>query len=273
VGRGYGVWEGKVGVESRKGEIGEGWACDWRRLLHGERGDKEVQKEEKTKGNGDIEMGDANVDHTKSKEKSTREPATALEKGLPSDIYHLAPTTASSILSQHLLQPLSRGKKSPPSASPSIAGNALATVRISMLNNRGSPSACARIYHLPTTTPALRECWMQTLRDQYARLTSGKSSHGDDLDDVNMGAIHLPMPEEADLIGFVTTGNFNLRAGCGTGVGCVYVNRLVDGAVEKRQELVCAGTVPGMAREMFGRICIVRNAGNNAGRFGVWEII
>ncbi|KAI5282908.1 hypothetical protein KEM54_002484, partial [Ascosphaera aggregata] len=119
-----------------------------------------------------------------------------------------------------------------------------------------------------------------TLRDQYALLVSKRctstSSHHDDniqqeLENVNAGAIHLPMPEEADLIGFVTAGNFNLRTGCGTGVGCVHVNRLVGDIAERVEKLVSTGPVPGMAKEMFGRICIVRNAGENAGRFALWE--
>ncbi|KAI5303645.1 hypothetical protein KEM55_000430, partial [Ascosphaera atra] len=93
-----------------------------------------------------------------------------------------------------------------------------------------------------------------------------------ELDPINAGAVHLPMPEEQDLIGFVTTGNYNLRAGYGTAIGCVYVNRVLDGAAAD-PKLVSAGGVPGMAKEMLARACIVRNAGDVVGRFGFWEAV
>lgn len=277
VGRGHGAWEGKVGGQSRKGEIGNGWSCDWRRLIYGE----SLQSEKED--DNDVEMATADSESAGSGEKRAAESDDSQHIQLPLDIHHLTPSLASSILSQYLSLPF-KGK-STITDPPIIPSNSLATVRILMLTNRGSPSACARIYRLPTTDPALRECWMQTLRDQYTLLSTRKSrSRGtnsneltggnpDDLDNISAGAIHLPMPEEADLIGFVTTGNYNLRIGQGTGVGCLYVNRLLDGAAEKDETLVSAGSVPGMAKAMFKRLCIVRNAGDNAGRFGLWEVV
>jgi ribonuclease P/MRP protein subunit POP1 len=72
---------------------------------------------------------------------------------------------------------------------------------------------------------------------------------------------HPVVPDEDDLIGFVTTGNFNLAVGKGTAMGSVWAARAL--------ERVWAGVEKG--RE--SRMCIVRNAGESVGRLGVWEVV
>lgn len=62
------------------------------------------------------------------------------------------------------------------------------------------------------------------------------------------------MPGEEDLIGFVTTGNFNLGEGRGTGIGCIALARVVGGT----------------GRE--ARLCVVREAGVAVGRLARWEV-
>ncbi|KAI7508201.1 hypothetical protein KC347_g6319 [Hortaea werneckii] len=71
-------------------------------------------------------------------------------------------------------------------------------------------------------------------------------------------------PAEEDLIGYVTTGNFNLAEGRGTGVGCVDVARVVGSAV--------AGESRRMKGEEEG-LCVVRNAGESVARLGRWEVV
>jgi ribonuclease P/MRP protein subunit POP1 len=62
------------------------------------------------------------------------------------------------------------------------------------------------------------------------------------------------VPDEEDLIGFVTTGNFNLGEGRGTGVGCVAVEK-VKAEIER------------------GGWCIVRESGCTVGRVGRWVAV
>ncbi|PBP28340.1 POPLD domain-containing protein [Diplocarpon rosae] len=76
---------------------------------------------------------------------------------------------------------------------------------------------------------------------------------------VGAGGEHPLVPEEEDLIGFVTTGEFNLAAGKGVAVGSVLVARVLTGLVRDGKE--------------EGRLCIVRNAGENIGRLARWEAV
>lgn len=68
-------------------------------------------------------------------------------------------------------------------------------------------------------------------------------------------AAYPAVPAEEDLIGFVTTGNFNLGEGSASAIGCVALARVVqdEGGKEER------------------RMCIVREAGQGLGRLARWE--
>jgi ribonuclease P/MRP protein subunit POP1 len=68
------------------------------------------------------------------------------------------------------------------------------------------------------------------------------------------------VPDEADLIGFVTTGNYNLAEGMPTAVANLAVHRVLGGKAE-----------PGVAKE--DRVCIVRQAGSTIGRLATWEVV
>ena len=68
------------------------------------------------------------------------------------------------------------------------------------------------------------------------------------------------VPDAEDLIGFVTTGAFNLAEGKGSAIGSVCVAKILEGrgdAGKKGQR----------------RLCIVRNAGEKMGRLARWEIV
>ncbi|RMZ16742.1 hypothetical protein D0860_00872 [Hortaea werneckii] len=70
-------------------------------------------------------------------------------------------------------------------------------------------------------------------------------------------------PGEEDLIGYVTTGNFNLAEGKGTGVGCIAVGKVVGSAAAREG---------GRKGEEEG-LCVVRNAGESVARLGRWEVV
>jgi ribonuclease P/MRP protein subunit POP1 len=70
------------------------------------------------------------------------------------------------------------------------------------------------------------------------------------------------VPDDEDLIGFVTTGEFNLAEGKGIAVGTVFVNRVIEGL--KRD---------GKKGNKDGRLCIVRNPSEKIGRLARWEAV
>ncbi|KAK0666323.1 ribonucleases P/MRP protein subunit POP1-domain-containing protein [Cercophora samala] len=77
--------------------------------------------------------------------------------------------------------------------------------------------------------------------------------------EVDLGGHHPLCPGEEDLIGFVTTGAFSLSEGRGAAIGSVEVGR----ALETLREMG--------GRE--GRLCVVRNAGESVGWLARWEVV
>ncbi|KAK3721809.1 Ribonucleases P/MRP protein subunit pop1 [Vermiconidia calcicola] len=150
----------------------------------------------------------------------------------------------------------------------------LTNIRLTLLT-RGVPQTCARIYRLPSdsTQPELRTAWLallptpkhnkkhalpkppsqneapHTVQQRLARSLIEPPRAGEDN--------YPTCPGEEDLIGFVTTGNFNLAEGQGTGMGCLLVQKVVEDA-RKGEE---------------GRLCVVRNAGTAMGRLGRWDFV
>lgn len=75
------------------------------------------------------------------------------------------------------------------------------------------------------------------------------------------------VPGEGDLIGFVTSGNFNLKEGRGTGVASLAFGRVFE-------EWISAGEGgEGMGMGGMSRVCVVRDVGESVGRLARWEVI
>jgi ribonuclease P/MRP protein subunit POP1 len=70
------------------------------------------------------------------------------------------------------------------------------------------------------------------------------------------------VPNEEDIIGFVTTGEFDLAEGKGVAVGTVFVTKVVESL-----------RGDGKKGANGGRLCIVRNAGEKIGRLARWEAV
>ena len=222
-------WEAVDLGNGKKGEIGEGWACDWR-VLH-------EQKSEKTVSD------------------KPAEPSVPSTRTFPAGLTQLPPSASNKA---------------------SDATTTLLPVRINLIS-RGLPTPCARIYRLPTTSPALRAAWLAlhpsnqpTTHSQRKKAAPPASANGKDVDahvrqqrlaasllePPTAGSEKYPAcPGEEDLIGFVTSGNYDLGAGKGMGVGCVVLGK-VD--LESKGE--------------DARLCIVRNAGVGMARLGRWEV-
>ncbi|KAJ5092594.1 hypothetical protein NUU61_007464 [Penicillium alfredii] len=246
-----------------KGEIGYGWACDWERLVQGppqtgsSKNSKDVSAGDNAKDTGGTAASDAKPNAGKPDTEKT-------EDIPPLGIHNIrfSQTDTNRILSNL--------KQSPGDPS------ALITVNIT-LSSRGTPTPRARIYRLPSH-PSLRKKWVElaststkaisrnpissalspalsTLSDEKARRQLAESLISSSAGD--SGSEHLDVPTEDDLIGFVTTGNYNLSEGKGTGIGSILLSKVLTPNVKPSER----------------RMCIVRTAGDRVGRLGVWEVV
>lgn len=66
------------------------------------------------------------------------------------------------------------------------------------------------------------------------------------------------------MIGFVTSGNFNLKEGRGTGIAALSFPRVFN-------ELISPAGRGG--KEALKKICVVRDVGEQVGRLARWEVI
>jgi len=251
-------WESVDLGNGRKGEVGTGWACDWERLFTGTP-ENEVS-------------GPTSGAEATSAEGKRVPPQGQSDSVPPLGIHHLP--------QPRLLSPQA-------ALSPTV----LATVVITLIH-RGVPKTCARIYRLSTADALLRAQWLaltstkakKSHRDQpsakykqlakdaplqvkraalAASLLQPTPRSGDLEQDTEIelpvagDPNYPPVPGEEDLIGFVTTGNFNLGEGRGTGIGCIALARVWEG------------------KDKGGRqgLCIVREAGMSLGRIARWEVV
>ncbi|KAJ5298191.1 uncharacterized protein N7443_006311 [Penicillium atrosanguineum] len=220
-----------------KGEIGHGWACDWERLVKGPSNEGAVH---------------STVKKVDEQEAGPIDP--------PSNIHTIRYTPGDT---NKILNTLSKTN---------IDSSSLATIHLT-LSSRGTPTPCARIYRLPTD-PILRRKWLDlasvsrksganltslddpTLSDEEVRRRLAESLISTSAHE-NSTAGHLEVPLEEDLIGFVSTGNYNLSEGKGTGIGSIQLSKVLvpDAKLSER------------------RMCIVRSAGEKLGRLGTWELV
>lgn len=278
----------------KRGEIGRGWACDWERLVNRPPKANEDSKRTET---ADTTRNGKTKQKPKIRSVSDEKAVDSIldqPLGPPHEIHQLVPSDASTILSNKLehIQAL-------------LAKPALATVKINLVS-RGTPTPCARIYRLPTTNPTLRDQWLSLLSQPSSsnRMKNTRSKQliiPNPIQTVEQGeepaareallssllpsdpknsSDHLPTPDETDLIGFVTTGNYNLSSGKGTGIGVILVNKIevyaptsppsALASVDAKARAASAGLKIGKAK--LTRTCIVRAAGESVGRLGWWEI-
>ncbi|CAI7639915.1 unnamed protein product [Penicillium pancosmium] len=225
-----------------KGEIGRGWTCDWERLVQGTGQD----------GPENTSSPSKKADEAKSDAPDTSTP--------PSDLHNLRFSTNDT---NKILSNLTKSQTEPA---------ALSTVYVSLIH-RGTPTPCSRIYRLPTN-PALRENWLllASANHKSAGGKAGSRKPSDVSDDAarrqltesliaavpeDSPSIHLEVPTADDLIGFVTTGNYNLSEGKGTGIASILLSKVAESNAKLSEK----------------KLCIVRSAGEKVGRLATWEIV
>ncbi|KAF2792781.1 hypothetical protein K505DRAFT_307037 [Melanomma pulvis-pyrius CBS 109.77] len=212
----------------RKGEVGDPWACDWGRLLpKSAAGEKDTEKK---------------------------------SESIPSPFQQMLSQQASSLIAGHT------------TSIDCLASPSVFTVKIVMVQ-RGVPTNCARIYRLPTNNAELRSKWLSLMssskpaadikpspRKQHILKSKKALKHvrakelaGSLLDapqpsdnGLKAGDVGYPnVPDEEDLIGFVTTGNYNLAEGAPTAIANLVLHRVMDKEGGKRDQ-------------KDGRVCIPR---------------
>ncbi|KAJ5813553.1 uncharacterized protein N7503_000303 [Penicillium pulvis] len=230
-----------LGADRPKGEIGHGWACDWERLLQG-------PSQEAVNAAPSKKAADANVDAGSDTSVSP-----------PLNIHNIRypPSNTDRILSNLI--------KSPPGS------GALAPVYLTLCT-RGTPVPCARIYRLPTD-PSLRQKWLDLASTTKNADQKPKGRTASEMSDEEArrqlaesllscsapvtASDCLEVPTEDDLIGFATSGNYNLSEGKGTGIGSILLSKVLIPDVKQHER----------------RMCIVRAAGEKSGRLGTWELV
>ncbi|KXT04249.1 hypothetical protein AC578_7932 [Pseudocercospora eumusae] len=240
-------WDAVKLASGKKGEIGSGGACDWERLINGPPADTK-------EGANDGAATTPSDDNTAEANKAAPAPSTEQPK-----FTYLPRSQAASALSTSTLPP--------------TLSNPVTTISLTCLS-KGTPQTCARIYRLPSSNPNLRKSWLslhpqnrqKTKPSHLPRLPKDAPPHiihrrlaQSLLEPARAGEENYPeVPDEEDLIGFVTTGNLNLAEGRGMGVGSILLERVLKDFRKDSEE---------------GRICIVRNAGQRIGRLAKWELV
>ncbi|KAJ3493091.1 hypothetical protein NLG97_g4955 [Lecanicillium saksenae] len=264
---------------NRKGELGDGLACDFELLFGLATGS--------TDGSGEVVPDGDAMEGVEATTPSAR------------NMNHLKRLTQVSMadVQAHVTSTI-------PSALPT---NAITNVRITIIG-RGVVTTCARIYRLPRASSAkapesstievpstvphgislesnilpynLRAQWLSKLCiESNAPKTSKSPRHASNMHERkcllaqtltappapypappanhnSIGGHHPLVPDGEDLIGFVTSGSYNMAHGRGTAVGAIAVEKVV---LDLR-------TAPKEAK-----LCIVRNAGENVGWLARWE--
>jgi ribonuclease P/MRP protein subunit POP1 len=254
----------------RKGEVGLGWACDFERLIVS------------TSLPGNIEP----LDHSEDTQKSTE----LLPKIATIPLQHLSKVDFVALLAASENEPpppfaianihitlVSRGIATPcariyrlprsssapdsstnSSPSPTTGEQWLNLFRRTfnskpLLNNKSKTAKSLGRIPLNTPLPQRVRLLAQSLLQEPPLSYPGDKNEGND---------YPVVPDEDDLIGFVTTGEFNLVEGKGVAIGSVVVTKVLEGLRRDGKKA---------AKE--GRLCIVRNAGEKFGRLGRWEAV
>ncbi|KAM3462013.1 hypothetical protein NHJ6243_004467 [Beauveria neobassiana] len=121
-----------------------------------------------------------------------------------------------------------------------------------LATEKTSPKQKGSHHHHPIDMHARKRLLAQTLTAPQTAYPPPAANH-DSID-----GHHPLVPDAEDLIGFVTSGSFNMAHGKGTAVGAIAVEKVL---LDLRTVVT--------AKE--AKLCIVRNAGENVGWLARWE--
>jgi len=263
-----------VGAGAR-GELGDGWACDWKRLLNG------PSKPEIGSANGSEEKKPHHVDAQTARSILIRRIAPP---SLALDFSTALTTMRIEYLTRGVPSPCARvyrlpGAGSPaeetssdPSSGPTLtsiassdSGKCLREQWLSLLPSRAKQHD--RTAHHESKLPVFpRGVPQEEIQKRLAAYLLMEPT-SDDADGPN----YPKVPGEDDLIGFVTTGEFCLSRGKGVGIASVLLSKVM-GDSSKRNTDGKASEESKADREER-QLCIVRNAGESIGRLARWDVV
>ncbi|KAH0607667.1 uncharacterized protein H6S33_002701 [Morchella sextelata] len=275
------VWE-RVLLGEKRGELGDGFLCDWGWLV-GDRKEKVAEKGQVEKSTAETAGIVETVGAADSMDidppapppaelAHPPEPVPSIEPAPPVEptpsvgsTHPAEPTPSPTVVPKywqipaHLIHPLLTSTDNLSSTlstlPPATLAAGLFTVKLTSLQ-RGTPLSRARIYALPKSNPELCAQWKSLLPQSKAKKDSNLKNGKKSIPRAGQeGYPHVPGEEEC--IGFVTTGNFNLKEGMGIGIGA-----LAFGKVFREGK---KGTV--------GRVVIVRSVGESLGRLARWDVV
>ncbi|KAK2032973.1 POPLD domain-containing protein [Colletotrichum zoysiae] len=283
------AWESLDLGAGRKGEVGSGWACDMEVLFQ--------NKPDEDRASASPDAMD--VDKPSPEKENAPDP-TLTPGNFLKTLHQVRKGVFYAHTSAPASTPLPPRSVINVKIAILNRGVATACARIYRLPSRLSPAHPASSVEVPATAPPapktvdglpanLREQWLATLPGLQPCGSSGRSKKQMRLpanadmqtrkqmlaktlttapaeaypppkpNQTDMNG-HPLVPDEADLIGFVTTGAYSLSEGRATAMGCLSAERAAQAMKDG-----------GRGRE--GTLCIVRNAGESVGWIARWEAV
>jgi len=254
-----------------KGEIGEGWACDWKMLLNGlsKTGSTEANEEKKAY-HIDAQIARSVLIGTTAPSSLSLDFSTALTTvrieymtgGVPSPcarVYRLPRSSTADTSSDQSSGPTLT------SISSSDTGKCSRDQWLSLLPSKAQKldNHARHESRLPVFPKNATEAEIQKRLAAYLMMEpTSNNAEGPD---------YPKTPGEQDLIGFVTTGEFCLSQGKGVGIASVLLSKVMDDASKSSTNGKTAEQLKVARGER--QLCIVRNAGESIGRLARWEIV
>lgn len=276
-------WESLDLGAGRKGEVGVGWACDYEMLLG-----LKFKKE----GEPDNMSVDEKGEHEGLEKKPEDEKQVALVNPLEGITQLFKSTFAAHLPPTSEPPPTSLVTVSIRILGRGVAGTCARVYRIP----DAKPARASTQAEVPATNPVYKKAEGKlppNLRDQWLaqKPTKGnpkkKVIAKENLDlearqqllaqqllglpepypplpanSDKIQGLHPLCPGEEDLIGFVTTGCFNLRDGRGDAIGNLSATKALEELRRYQNK-----------DDPAARLCVVRNAGQNVGWLARWELI
>ena len=170
---------------------------------------------------------------------------------------------------------------------------------INVLPRNAPQSIIDEFGHKPPTAQQVQDRQRKALMDELMKNEIGPEEKWD----ASKGLVECP--NSGDLVGFVTSGAFNLREGRGTAIAGLWVQRVLEGwragysssdsNADAQSSAPCNGaagathrarnapirnsnaraTTTGLMKggsKQEKYLCVIRNAGESVGRLGIWEL-
>ncbi|KAI0384517.1 ribonucleases P/MRP protein subunit POP1-domain-containing protein [Hypomontagnella monticulosa] len=272
-------WESLDLGAGRKGEVGIGWSCDYETLL----GINKTNDPDEMEVDGKDGCGQSKAD-SQNEKHAFKNPLESVAQ-LPKSVFatYQSPTSEppplTSLMTAQIII-LGRGVPTTCARVYRLPGAQPATIS----SQAEVPATDPQLKVEGKLPPNLREQWLarkpskkngpkkvavksdmdmeirqQLLAQQLIGPPSQFPPPSPNSESING---HPLCPDEEDLIGFVTTGSFNLRDGRGEAIASLSATKALEELRRYKNQT-----------DPAARLCVVRNAGQNVGWLAKWELI